>query len=412
MKVLLFEQWHGGHYTNYLNALLPELSGLSTQLVMAVNVTMQRALRERPEWQANADVTFAPVLPDVSPSLRPADRYAATRNLLRCIHSVRPDFVILPSADAQTTGLAVLHSLGSRATRGAPPMEGTLHYGYGFSTTRLAEQVKELVYSQTYRRTPYASVNFVNFAYFEFARAKRLIEPSRMRLVGDPVPQPKRIGREAARRLLGLDPAGRYLGLFGMLDRRKAIPELLAAFKAAALPDSDRLVLGGRLDPAYAELLASGYGDLVRAGRIVVLDRYLSDRELECAYEALDVATIVYYNFPGLASLALKAVAAGTPVIAHDFGWLRALVRRFEVGETTNIHDTAKFAACLCQVLEAGPLYGQTEATRRLMQFHDEQNFVTRMTSGLRRVGGFPARESREWDWVLNALPAARRSLW
>ena len=411
MKTLVFEQWHGGHYTNYLHCLLPAVAQLSDEVVVAVNATMRTALSDSPAVASLRNVTFAPVLPPVGPSLRPRDRLAATRNLLDCMRAVRPNYTLLPSADAQTAGL-VLRRLGAGVgLRGLGPIEGTLHYGYGYATTGLKETLKEWVYSETYRRAPYDSVNFVNFAYYEYARARKLIEASRLRFVGDPVPQPPRIGRDAARRLLGLDPGGRCLGLFGVLDRRKAVPELLAAFRRADLPATDRLVLGGRLDPAYAALVASQYADLVRAGRIVLIDRFLTDRELESAYEALDLATVVYYRFPGLASLALKAVAAGAPVLAHDFGWLRALVRRFDVGVTTDIFDAARFAGDLRRSLDLPSASASNVATGRLLRFHEQANFVARMTTGLRRAAGAPAPQTVEWDWVLDAVPPERRAL-
>ena len=61
-----------------------------------------------------------------------------------------------------------------------------------------------------------------------------------------------------------LDTEGRYLGLLGSLDRRKAVPELLAAFREAQLAPTDRLLLAGGLDPAYAALIAEHYNDLLR----------------------------------------------------------------------------------------------------------------------------------------------------
>ena len=411
MKALVFEQWNGGHYTNYLQCLVPEVARVSDEVVLAVDATMRQTLSDSPAVSSLRNVTFAPDLPPVGPSLRPGDRLAATRNLLDSLRTVRPDYTLLPSADAQTAGM-VLHKLrAGRELRALGPIEGTFHYGYGYAAAGVKERLKEWVYSATYRGAPYDSVNFVNFAYYEYAQGCGLIEPDRLRFVGDPVPQPERIGREAARRLLGLDPVGRYVGLFGVLDRRKAVPELLAAFRRADLAASDRLVLGGRLDPTYAELIATEYADLVRAGRIVVIDRFLTGRELESAYEALDVATVVYYRFPGLASLALKAVAAGTPVLAHDFGWLRALVRRFEVGVTTDIFDPARFASDLRRCLDAPSAHASSEAVTRLLRFHEEANFVARMTSGLRRAAGAPATASVEWNWVLEAVPPARRAL-
>jgi glycosyltransferase involved in cell wall biosynthesis len=409
MRVLLLEQWHGGHYANYLKCLIPELASLSRQLVIAVTGEMRQWLEAHCAPQALANVDFAPDLPKVSPRLSVSDRYAAARNLMSCIADVKPEFTLLPSADAQSMGLAGMRLFRMNLTKQLGPIEGTLHYGYGYSAQALRERLKEAAYTSICRHVPYDSINFVNFAYYDYALAQRLVPPSRVRFVGDPVPQHPRIGKQAARQLLGLEATGRYVGLLGSLDRRKAIPELLAAFRMARLGSTDRLLLAGRLHPAYAELIRDEYVDLVESGRIVVLDRFLSDRDLEHGYEALDLATVVYYNFPGLASLALKAVAAGTPIIAHDFGWLRAAIRCFEIGVATDIFEPVTFAAALREALDRSSIYTPSEAIGRLLEFHTERNFVTHMVSGLRRAMRESEPPTVSWSWVMEAVSPALR---
>ena len=408
MKVLLFEQWHGGHYANYLNALVPELARLSDKLVIALGENMRHSRQAIESWAARKNVEFAPTLPAVSPGLGMVDRFGAARNLLATLREVRPDFTLLPSADAQSTGTALIHALGFDLRKRFGPIEGTLHYGYGDAAATAKERMKEVVYTQTYKRLPFESVNFVNFDYYEYAVRHRLFAPGRARFVGDPVPQPPLIGQQAARKLLGLEGAGRYLGLLGSLDRRKAVPQLLAAFRSARLAADDRLLLAGRLDPEYARLIESSYADLVREGRLVVMNRFLSDAELESGYEALDLATVVYDRFPGLASLALKAVAAGTPVIAHDFGWLRAAVRRFDIGTLTDVFDPAVFASALESALDRQRLDRTSGPLQRLLQFHTEKNFVALMTRGVKQASGQACGPVLDWDWVIQAVPADR----
>lgn len=400
MRVLIYEQWHGGHHDNYMSCLVPQVARLCDRLVVGMGATMKASSTARNVWAALPNVEFAPTLPEVGPALRAGDRLAAARNLIATLRTVKPDFTLLPSADAQATGLAALNMVGFNALRRFGPVEGTLHFSYGHCALQGKERFKELVYRQTYRRVPYAVLNFVNFAYYEYVRDQQLIAPERMRFVGDPVPQPRRIGRSAARRLLGLRPDGRYLGLLGSLDHRKAIPQLLAAFRAAALAPDDRLVLAGALHAPYAALIGAQYGDLVKAGRLVVIDRYLTDAELAHGFEALDLATIAYGRFASLASLALKSIAAGTPIIAHDFGWLQAAVKRFGVGVTTDIFNPAVFARDMAAALERGPMRMDSEPLRRLLAFHTPENFVGQMTRGLRRTLGLPELALVDWNPV------------
>lgn len=415
MKVLVFEQWHGGHYDNYLECLLPRLAGLADEVVVAVTPRFMAAAQS-PAKQAGIaaldNVTFTASVPEVSPRLPPADRYRAARNVAHVIGTVRPDYTLLPSADAQSWAIAGSQFLGLDMLKGAGPVEATFHTGYGPSLVTAKQRFKELVYGRIYGHLRLARMNFVNFNYYEHLKRKRREGKTEVRLVGDPVPSLEPIGREAACRLLGIDPGGRYVGLLGSLDRRKAIPELLAAFRDAKLAATDRLLLGGRLAPEFTALIRDRYADLLASGRLVVMDRFLSVEELGHGFEALDLVTPVYYDFPGLASLALKAVAAGRPIIVNDLGWSRSLVLRFEVGQRVNIADGGAFARALESGLEAAADYRNSEAVSRLLQFHSVENFTDNMLEGVTlHRGGKLAPKRCDWSWVLEALPPERRHL-
>lgn len=408
MKVLLYEQWHGGHYANYMDCLVPAIAPLCDRLVIAVGDRMRRSTAATEVWSRIPNVEFAETLPEVAPGLNIRDRFQATRNLLRCLKAVRPDYTLIPSADAQSTGVAVLNVLGYDVVKRFGPIEGTIHYGYGYAAQTHRNKLKEWVYRHTYRHVPYNSVNLVNFSYHEYALAEGVVPPERLRFVGDPVPQPEKIGKPAARKLLGLKPGERYLGLLGSLDSRKAVPQLLAGFRAANLLPDVRLLLAGRLDPAYASLIAAQYQDLVADGRLVIIDRFLSTDELEHGYEALDLATIAYSKSPVLASLALKAVSSGTPIIADDFGWLGAAVKRFGLGTVTDVYDAEAFGNALATTMARPAISLGSEAIRRLLAFHSVSNFTAQMTRELRRRAGTPHEPLHEWRWVLDALPSAR----
>ena len=101
----------------------------------------------------------------------------------------------------------------------------------------------------------------------------------------------------------------------------------------------------------------------------------------------------------------LNGLAAGRPVVSHDFGWSRALIRRFGVGHLVNLSDTAGFAKTLRNALEASASYIESEPTKRLLAFHDVSNFTETMLDQIRRMAGKPERRPLlTWDWVLEKL--------
>ena len=256
-------------------------------------------------------------------------------------------------------------------------------------------------------------MNFVNFLYYEYALRHHCRWVNRARVVPDPVDRAPRLGRAEARRMLNVPEDGRYLGMLGAFDGRKAIPELLAAFRAAKLDATDRLLLAGRLNREFRALINSEYQDLLSSQRLILIDRFLTDNELAQGYGALDLVCATYRNFPQLSSLMLKGIAAGRPIVAHDFGWPRAIIKRFRAGYVGNMFDTSSFAQTLRRSLEDSADYTETVATKRLLEFHNPSNFNETMLEHVRRAAGKAERHPlRTWDWVLEALEPQYRTIY
>lgn len=405
MRVQLFEQWQGGHYFNYLECLIPPLSRMADEVLVSLTpqALASAAFADKlGACRALPNVRFEDGVPAASPALPLGERLQLLKNLRDAVARVRPDYLLVPSADAQTLAMSALGHLGIAALPRDLPSEAIFHYGYGPAIANRRHALKEAVYRFAYAGSTWSRLNFVNFLYYEHALRRRVRWSPRARLLPDPVPQPPRLAREEARRLLGIREDGRYLGLLGSLDVRKAVPELLAAFRAAHLGRHDRLLLAGRLAPAFRILIDEHYADLLADGCLVVLDRFLDEREMQQGYAALDLVCATYRDFPGLASLLLKGLAAGRPAVVHDFGWAAALVRRFAAGIAVDIGDTPAFAAALRRGLEESAAYAESEATRRLLAFHTESNFAATALAGVRRAAGVgDGGEAVGWGWVV-----------
>jgi glycosyltransferase involved in cell wall biosynthesis len=416
MRTLVFEQWHGGHYFNYLECLVPRLAALSGDVVVAITRLAARSelfarklghVRELPNVRIDDEVGIPQERSRVLYRLR------LGRNLVEAIERHRPDHVLLPSADEQilTLPLCALGG-GGRRVRGAS-IEAVIHYKSYTACATPRERVLSAVQRELLRTGVFARLHFVNFLQFEDAAERGLALARMARAAGDPVPQRPKMPRAAAREALRLEPHGRYLGMVGVLDHRKAVAQALAAFRAARMAPADRFLLAGKLSPEHARLVREEYDDLVRNGTLVVLDRFLGEDELAYACAALDVHCSVYTSFSGLSSVTLKSIAAGVPLVVSDHpGWSRATVRRFGLGTVTDPNHVEGFARALHEALEASAGYAETDAIGRLLRFHSIANFTEGVVERARALlGKPPAAPVVPWSWVLEALPPERRSL-
>lgn len=416
MRTLVFEQWHGGHYFNYLECLVPRLAALSGEVVVAITKLAARSelfARQLGHLRALPNVRIDDGVGIPQDRSRAMYRLRLGRNVVEAIARHRPDFVFLTSADEQILALPLCALGGARRAMRDASIEAVIHYKSYTACANARERMLSAVQRELLKTGVFARLNFVNFLQFEDAAGRSLPLVRLARAAGDPVPQRPKMARAAAREALGLEPHGRYLGMVGALDHRKAVPQTLAAFRAARLAGTDRLLLAGKLSPEHARLVRDEYPDLARNGTLVVLDRLLTEEELAHACAALDLHCSVYTGFSGLSSVTLKSIAAGVPVLVSDQpGWSRAAVRRFGFGHATNPRDIQGFARSLREALEASPGYAETEAIARLLRFHSIANF----TEGLvERAGALmgkaPAAPVLPWSWVLEALPPERRGL-
>jgi glycosyltransferase involved in cell wall biosynthesis len=415
MRALVFEQWQGGHYFNYLECLVPRLASICDDVVVAITglaAASPRFAEQLGHLESLPNVRFDREVPIPDAPSRIRFRAQLGRHVVDAIDRHRPDCVFLPSADEQVLALP-LHALAGQAGRVRRlHLEAVLHYKGYTARDRVAERLLSALQGQLLKTGVFDCLNFVNFLQYEDAVERRLPWAPMARAAGDPVPQPPRLARRAAREALGLDPGGRYLGMIGDLDARKAVPATLAAFRAAGLAADDRLVLAGRHAEDYAQILRDEYHDLVRAGRVIVMDRFLSAAELQAAFCALDLHVSVYHHFAGLSSLMLKSLAAGVPVIANDHGWASAVIRRFEVGRTVDPADTTAFAAALTTALDESAAYREGPATTRLLAFHSIDNFTAGLVERVALAAGRPLQAPiLPWSWVMEAVPPERRAL-
>ncbi|MES2992937.1 MAG: glycosyltransferase [Pseudomonadota bacterium] len=412
MRILVFEQWHGGHYFNYLECLVPRLAQIADEVIVAITETAYRS----PLFadQLGPLETLVNVRFDASVSLpRPAPpivhRLTLGSHLIEAIRRHEPDHVFLPSADEQSLPLPLmLWKLAGRRV----PVEGVFHYKSFVANGTALERVMSAAERTLLKTGAFTRVHFVNFLQYEEASRRGLNVVRFARVAGDPVPQLPVGCRRAARDAIGIDGGGRLLAMIGALDRRKAVLPTVEAFRAAPLAPQDRLLLAGKLDPAYLAAIERDHHDLVRAGRLIILNRFLSTSELRLCFAAADVNCSVYNDFYGLSSLMLKSLAANVPVIVGRAGWASAIVKRFEVGHCVSPSDTQAYAELLPRALDQSATYTRTSAVDRLMRFHSVENFVEGLLENfLRHTGSAPAHSVLDWQWVMEGVDPERRRL-
>ena len=410
MKIQLIEAFHGGHHTNYIEALLPTFrrnleSGHVSEVTITVTKTHhEQLLRQGIAKQEAVNLRFLPTFPDINPNPSLQDRYKLFQSINQSVEEVNADALICTSADYDVMFSALLKSNASYGARQGCKSVGVFHYGYPRSKNLAwKENLKQKIYETAWKNAAWDRFLFVNPLMYEYIKQQNSTFSGKTTLLPDPVPAAISVETIEARKRLGIPQDGFYLGFVGMMDTRKAIPELLAAFVHAKAHLSSRLLLAGMLAQEYHQLIQEKYADLVKSQRIVLINRHLSNDEVQLGYAAIDAQALLQYRRINLSANLLKAVAYGKPILVDNYGYTGMMTNRFGLGSSCDVHNIDSISHAMTHLIETAKNFKQTPQTKRLIEFHHVDNYANTIMAQL-ISNNEPDSKLRTWEWVCEGL--------
>ena len=402
MRIVVFETSADGHRFVYMKLLLPAVAELADHVTVALPADAPQRTEYQQLLAPLADrVSFDPWLPSLK---RKAfhGALAKLRLVRQSIARAQADYLIVPHLDGLAQSMGLMRGLRNAIPRHVVSEGLLLRGAFAYPEPSALRRAKKRLSWRLVRHCPMTYMHHLDPIVYE--KITRQPDAARWLLMPDPVEQPTAMSRSEARRMLGVPEDGRYVGCAGTLDKRKGVDLLMRAFADAKLADSDRLLLLGPVHAELRPLLDGPYAELVRAGRIIVHDRFFDPQDLGTAMQAMDLVCTFYPDHIGTASIVLRAAAARRPVLASSFGWMGMVVPRMKLGTVCNVRDPDAARDALIVALERAASYEPTEAGRRFSAFHSVENFQTTWTVRLRQTLGLPPAEGqRPWSWVLEA---------
>jgi glycosyltransferase involved in cell wall biosynthesis len=405
MKIQLIEAFQGGHHSNYIEALLPTFrrflqSGQLTEVVITITPRHFAALQQQGIVTVEqVNLRFSPTLPESNPNPNMRDRKQIFNMINAAVSNAQPDAVICTSADYDVMMNAVFKRQAHFGFNSGTRAVGVFHYGFpGGVALSWKERVKQWIYDTAWRHASWDRYLFVNPLVYESLLKKKDAFSRKLSLLPDPVPAKVDVDMMEARRRLNIPTDGTYLGFVGMMDNRKAIPEVLAGFVHSKAYESSRLLLAGFLLPEYASLLENQYSDLVKSQRIIVMNRFLSSEEVQLGYAAIDVNVLLQYRRMNLSANLLKAVAYEKPIIVDDCGYTGMMAKRFALGELCHVHDVDSVSAAMLRAIAQSASYQLSSQARRLLAFHSSDNYGNTIMAEL--LAGQNKENLLTWDFV------------
>jgi len=154
-----------------------------------------------------------------------------------------------------------------------------------------------------------------------------------------------------ARRELGIPEHGEYVLLYGHLDMRKGICELIRAVTAIPGRPQLRVLMIGPLVSETRRFLETEGGSLREQGRLIIHDQFASLRVEALAFSAADVVWVGYSHHYGPSSVLGKAATARLPVVGCREGVIGWTIQRYGMGVAVEVRNRAAAGNALLQTL-------------------------------------------------------------
>jgi len=140
----------------------------------------------------------------------------------------------------------------------------------------------------------------------------------------------------------------RYL-IFGSINERKNIFNIIQAYDNASLPFDSELLIVGPAAAEYIGYLKNGISGLVSIDdhhkKIWIKSEFVTNEEMDHFFSICDVCLLIYKDFFGSSGLLGRAALHRLKVIGPSTGLLHELISNYKMGITSdpaNIHKIAR----------------------------------------------------------------------
>ena len=402
MRVLIVEQkCDYGHYLNYVQYLIRAFAPLGCEIVVAVPNSAPESAQFKiylSPHQSRFRLEFVPSRAYATSNWRMFKTDA--RVFRELIDRVKPDAVYLPTADHEAHSLALSRLALRRSGLSGIHCEALLTRvtaAYGVSPR------PPIFTKMTLRAMPFDVVHYIDPVAFEWVLSNVGGKAARRaRLIPDPI-EARSFPQAKARAMLRLPEHKKLIMSIGLQDHRKGVDYLIGACARWQPAEPASIVLAGPLSAQIRDLVTHEYRYLVDDGRLIVLDRFLSNDEINASCAAGDLIAAPCRRHPHPSSIVLHAVTAGKMVLAANNGWFAYMVPKFSLGRLCNPQNPELLAETLDQALQEAKAHKVSAAAKRLVDFHRSENFVLQWRRELSRImGKSEDAPARDWKWVLD----------
>ncbi len=306
------------------------------------------------------------------------------RVLRQVLRDQHPDHLYIPYGDGMLQVMSLLHWIPGMLRWPATLQSEVLMMRGGFAYPG-ARRLQRLLTLFSLRFSPFTRIHMNDPIPFHYLQQHH--PQIHVQLLPDPISTTQVLDKQSARTALDLPLQARIIGCVGVINERKGVHRLLESFLKISDGENDDvyLLLAGKHSESIRRLIAASSNTT----RVLSLDRYLTESELNQAICALDLMVSPYADFTGSVSMVLRSAAAGRMNLTADTAWMKLVVCSFDLGKTCNVKDASELTAALVDSLPEAVQFQLSELARRFVAYGQIDNVNAHWTDLLRE---------RDWD--------------
>lgn len=211
-----------------------------------------------------------------------------------------------------------------------------------------------------------------------YAAAQHGLEWQKVKSVSDFGAPIRKRDRANARLTFGIPSGACVVLVYGTLTSRKGLQMLNAALALDACPRHVIGLVAGRIAASGRPATESDVATTLRKnGRLLLIDRFLSDEEEGDAFAAADLVWLGYERFHSLSGVLFQAMQADRPVLAQDYGLIAWLASRHRLGISVDTRDPLKTASLLADFsANPAPYQPEPHALASCLRTYNEDTYV------------------------------------
>ncbi len=364
-KILLFELNIVGHHAGYIRHLLNYWNRINIELVIIVSPDFLKVHKEIVALPTKGTVKWYPITTEDAQWYE-SSKYSILRHTwaewkLFCRYAsiIKPDHAIVMYLDRFQLPLAL--RLPAPCAISGIYFRPKFHYktftNHPPDKKAFIHALREKWFWRSALRHPKFSSLFCLDPY-AIKTLQLLSQPNKVFHLADPVETYSKDVEKTTLlgHKLGLDPQRKVLLLFGMLDRRKGIYELLEALPLLSSSQQAQLTLllagplAERDKTAIKTLIATLTKNL--SVQICLDEQFIKEEHIQPYFDLADVVSVLYQRHVGMSAILVRAAAAKKPVLASNYGLVGELVQQHQLGAVIDSASPIAIKEGIVQFLE------------------------------------------------------------